>query len=250
MHLTLPSVLVQLCLYFVFPQAASVVGRRFGAEALAAFSLGSLVGNLTCLSIMVGALTAADTLMPRAYGAGHYGALGILLLQSLIVCGVLLIPPLIPLCTVMDKILRYLGQDPVASDLAADWIRIYLLGVPANLIFRVFPRFLVAQHKPWPPVLCAAVPCFVVQPILLPIFCDTLGFLGSAWAIVLTQWSVTVLLFLQTYLNPVHHSSSWPTKESWARAWKPASLQRFASLSLGGVLSLSVRIHHYYHHHL
>jgi MATE family multidrug resistance protein len=238
-HLTLPSVLVQLCLYFLFPQGASVVGRDLGTEALGGFSLGSLVGNLTCLSVVVGALTAADTLMPRAYGSKRYSQLGVLVVQSLIVCTLLLIPPLIPLCTVMETVLPWLGQDVVASQLAADWIRVYLVGLPPTVLFRVLQRFLVAQRQPWPPVYAAALPCFGLQPILVPVLVHRFGFLGSALAIVITQWAVTILLLLYLYLWPVHHPESWPTRESVHQAWKPRSLRRFWNLSLGGVLSLS-----------
>ena len=54
------NLVVQFSVLWIFPLTASVVGRTLGTEALAGFSLGSLVGNLTCLSIMTGALTAAD----------------------------------------------------------------------------------------------------------------------------------------------------------------------------------------------
>jgi Na+-driven multidrug efflux pump len=193
---------------------------------------------------MVGALTAADTLLPRAYGSKQYSQMGVLLIQSLMVSGILLIPPLIPLLTMMDYILpHWLFQDPTASALAARWIRVYLLGLPANLLFRVLQRFLVAQQQPWPPVYAAAIPCFGLQPILLPYLIQQMGFLGSAVAIVLTQWTVTLLLvwYLWWRRDSVVHVESWPTRESWSLAWQPASLKRFWNLSLGGVFSLSVR---------
>jgi multidrug resistance protein, MATE family len=58
-HITLPTVLIQFSLFLIFPMAASAVGRSVGTTAL-----GGLLGNVTCLSILEGALTAADTLMP------------------------------------------------------------------------------------------------------------------------------------------------------------------------------------------
>ncbi|MGK3754568.1 MAG: hypothetical protein ACI8RD_006877, partial [Bacillariaceae sp.] len=60
MKIAAPAVVVQFSVLWIFPLTASVVGKTLGTEALAGFSLGSLVGNLTCLSIMTGALTAAD----------------------------------------------------------------------------------------------------------------------------------------------------------------------------------------------
>jgi hypothetical protein len=58
-HIALPTVLIQFSLVLIFPMAASAVGRN----SVGTTALGGLLGNLTCLSILEGALTAADTLM-------------------------------------------------------------------------------------------------------------------------------------------------------------------------------------------
>ena len=149
--LAFPSVALQFNMYFIYPQAASVVGRNLGPLELSGLSLGCLVGNLTCLSVLVGVLSAADSLMPRAYSLGRFAELGRLTVRAILVCLIILIPPVIPLCTVLEPMLKFLGQDPTASRLAAQWVRVYLLGVPANLILRTLQRFLVAQSIPCPP---------------------------------------------------------------------------------------------------
>mmetsp|Transcript_19085 Transcript_19085/g.39230 ORF Transcript_19085/g.39230 Transcript_19085/m.39230 type:complete len:264 (+) Transcript_19085:123-914(+) len=120
-----PAVLVQFSVLFIFPQTASIVGRTLGTEALAGFSLGSLVGNLTCVSIMAGALTAADILMPRAWGAKKYEEMGFLAVRGVIICSFFLLIPIIPLCTSMEWIFDRLGQDKGASLLASKWIRFF-----------------------------------------------------------------------------------------------------------------------------
>lgn len=63
--IALPSVAAQFNLYFLFPLSASFVGRYGGTADLAGYSLGSLTGNITCLSVVLGALGAADMLMVR-----------------------------------------------------------------------------------------------------------------------------------------------------------------------------------------
>lgn len=145
LHIALPSVCVQLNMFWLFPQAASSIGLTLGTDELGGFSLGSLVGNLTLVSVIIGTLTAADTLMPRAYASERYNEVGRLAVRAVFVCTIMLIPTLFPLCFYMEWILEKLGQDPVVSSLAASWIRVYLLGVPANLVFRVSQRFLIAQ---------------------------------------------------------------------------------------------------------
>lgn len=51
--IAIPTVAVQFSAYFIYPQTASAVGRRLGTEELAGYSLASLTGNLTCLSVIV-----------------------------------------------------------------------------------------------------------------------------------------------------------------------------------------------------
>jgi Na+-driven multidrug efflux pump len=241
LRIAFPSVALQFNMYFIFPQAASEVGRVLGTEALAGFSLGCLVGNITCLSILVGVLTAADTLMPRAYGAERYAEVGRLTIRAVLVCGLLLLPPIIPLYTVMEPMMIALGQDPIASKLAASWIRVYLLGVPATLLLRTLQRFLVAQSLPWPPVYATTIPSLVIFPVLLRFLVTRMGFLGSAAAIAIVQWLMLLILLAYLRLRPVYKKETWPGL-SWpffCEVVRPKKLKEFVSLSLGGVLSLS-----------
>jgi multidrug resistance protein, MATE family len=243
LNIALPSVAVQFSVLFIFPQTASAVGLQFGTIELAGFSLGSLVGNLTCLSVMVGALTAADTLMPRAFASGRYAEMGHLAIRGFVTCALLLIPPIIPLCTIMESIFEALGQDPVAARLASKWIRIYLLGIPAMLIFRCVQSFLNSQHQVFPLVVGSTIAWFVLHPIFLKVLLPMAGFEGSALGISLTQYVMAIIVFLYLMARPVHKAETWPGL-SWKNvlaAMRPETVLQFLSLSLGGVLSLSVR---------
>jgi multidrug resistance protein, MATE family len=210
LQVSVPSVLTQLSLLLVFTQAASVVGRTLGSESFAGFSLGSLIGNLTCLSVMVGALSAAETLMPRAYGSADYREMGRLAVRSFFVCAVLLVPPVVPLCTCIEWIFIRLGQDPVAAHLAALWLPIYLVGTPAVLVFRILQRFLLAQGKPWPAVYASMVPSFCIHPVSMRVCIAVWGLEGSAVAVAVTQWLMVIYLLVYLYFRPVYHPESWP----------------------------------------
>ena len=213
LHLSLPSVAVQFSLYFLFPLTASVVGRKLGSEALAGFALGSLVGNLSCLSVIVGALSAADTLLPRAYGAGDYPEMGLLAIRGVLACTILLVPLVLLLCLALDRLLSNLGQDPVAVTLATDWIvPYYILGVPANMLFRVIQRFLVAQRRPWPPVYAGAFTSLCLHPWLVHCCVNQWGFRGSAVAISLSQWIMLAILLFYLRIKHVHHPETWSGK--------------------------------------
>jgi len=241
LEVAVPAVAVQFSVLFIFPQTASIVGRSLGKEELAGFSLGSLVGNLTCLSVMVGALTAADTLMPRAFAAQHYKEIGRLAIRGLIFGSLLLVIPIVPLYTVMEWIFDKLGQDPEASHLASEWIRIYLFGVPAMLLFRVIQSFLNSQRIVWPLVYSSLAACYLVHPILLKVCVAQFGFVGSSLAICLTQYVMIFILLLIMWFKPAHEKKSWPglTKIYFLEAISPRPMVAFLSLSLGGVLSLS-----------
>ena len=245
LSLAFPSVAVQFNMYIMYPQAASEVGRILGTVQLAGFSLGCLVGNMTCLSITVGVLSAADTLMPRAYGAERYTEVGRLAVRAVVVAVIILILPVIPLCTILQPILQFLGQDEEPARLAATWVRWYLWSVPAMLVLRTLQRFLVAQNLPWPPVYATTVPSLVIFPFLVRILVFHVGFVGSAVAIAITQWLMVLSLLLYLRIRPVYKAETWPATISLSFLgdcvrWD--KMMEFASLSLGGVMGLSVSV--------
>jgi MATE family multidrug resistance protein len=246
LYVSLPSVAVQLSVRTVFPQTASVIGRTLGTRELAAFSLASLTANLTCQSIIMGALTAAETLMPRAYGQERYREVGLLAIRGLIVSTVLLLPPIVFLCTGMEWLFQRLGQDPEASKLASEWIRIYLIAIPSFLMFRVVQAFLNAQHVVLPLVFGSFVACIVIHPILLKLIVPLLGLTGSGLCIAITQFGMISWVMLYLKVRPEHHSQSWPgfSQDAVIEALQPGPLCVFVTLSLGGVLSLSVSYVH------
>jgi len=241
LQIALPAVAVQFSVLFIFPQTAAMVGTVLGTNELAGFSLGSLVGNLTCLSVMVGALTAADTLMPRAFAAERYSEVGRLAIRGFAMCAALLVVPIIPLCTVMEWIFDALGQDEYASHLASEWIKVYLIGVPGMLLFRVVQSFLNSQHKVMPLVYASVFACFVFHPLMLNYLIPKVGFLGSGLAISLTQYAMCSVLLLYLWFNPVYKEETWPgiSKPFVMESLSPRPMLTFLSLSMGGVLSLS-----------
>ncbi|KAL7575149.1 hypothetical protein ACA910_018642 [Epithemia clementina (nom. ined.)] len=234
LQIGLPSILMRFSLVWIVPCTASAVGRQLGPVALAGFSLGSLVGNLTCLSILEGSLTAADTLVPRAFGAHNYREVARLVLRATLVSAALLSVPVLPLWYGTNKVLKTFfllyssdnsndnnnenesssSSSLQAAALAQVWVRIYLTGAPANLLFRVLTRLLLAQHKPWPLVVSSAIPALVLHPLWLRWLIPAFGFTGSAWSLVATQW--TMLLCLLTLLRWGQHQKQQPSPLPWA----------------------------------
>jgi MATE family multidrug resistance protein len=241
LEISVPTVAVQFSAYFIYPQTASAVGRNLGTEELAGFSLASLTGNLMCLSVIVGALSALDTLMPRAFGVKRYDEVGKLAIRGFLVCILVLLIPIIPLLTCVEHIFDALGQDPVASRLASKWLRTYFVGVPFVLLFRVIQRFLACQQIVLPIAYAGLVGCFLVHPLLLRCVIPAFGFLASAGAIVTTQFVQAMLVVVYLWIRPVYHIDTWKgiSVEVIQQAVEPKPMIKFFKLSLGGVVSLS-----------
>lgn len=241
-HIAAPAVLTQCAVFLLFPITASTVGLQLGTDALAGFSLGSLTANLTIQSILTGSLTAADTLLPRLFSAKQYTEMSFTTLRSLIVCCVLVVVPVVPLWTSMEPFFDILGQDPTASHLAVEWIRAFLLGVPALAGFKVIQSFLNSQHRPWPMAVSSIVACLLL-PVWLHVFIPTFAERGSALAIALSQWVMLLimLLYLKWNYPRSYEPSSWNgiNLQTVQKAIRPTPLKEYLSLSLGGVVSLS-----------
>jgi MATE family multidrug resistance protein len=239
--IAIPTVLVQFSAYFIFPQTASAVGRNLGTEELAAFSLASLTGNMMCLSIIVGALSALDTLMPRAFGLGRYQEVGKLAIRGFIVTALVMCIPLIPLLTSVKRIFNAFGQDQIVSSLSSDWLRIYLFGVPFVLLYRVIQRFLACQQLVMPIAYAGLIGCFVVHPIILHYGIRSMGFAGSAVAVVTTQFVQAFLVVLYLRVRRVYHPETWSgiSGSTIKGALEPVPMLHFFKLGMGGVVSLS-----------
>ena len=240
LEIAIPTALVQLSLFAIFPQTASAIGRRIGSEELAGFSLASLAMNMTCLSIILGILTAADTLQPRAMALGRYEEVGVLAIRGYAVCALALLVPVMVLGTLTEPILVALGQDPVAARLACEWSRIFILGIPFVVLFRDLQRFQSAQHDVLPMAIGGVIGTFLFHPLALKVLVGAYSFPGSAFAVVLTQivHSFVPIGYLY-WKKPV----TWPgvTRNTIKLALNLQEIINFFKLGLGGILSFAVR---------
>ena len=240
-NIAFPTFVIQFSVFVIFPETASVVGRHLGTEALTGYSLASLTGNLTCLTLIVGVLSAADTLMPRAFATNNFDEYGRLAIRGFVACSIVLYGPFTIMYVFLKDIYVALGQEEEASILGAHWMRIYIIGVPFVLWFRVLQRILGCQGVVWPLGLSAAIGAFLIHPVLLYTLVPLWGFTGSAVAVTLTQASVTLLTLMFVYLKPTYREDTWPilTRSSVEEATKLGPMMSFLKLGIGGVFSLS-----------
>jgi Na+-driven multidrug efflux pump len=73
---------------------ASIVGRKFGATYLSAFTLANLTGNLCTFSFVTGLYSASDTLIPQAFGVGNYKEVGLIAMRGVMATSTVILVPL------------------------------------------------------------------------------------------------------------------------------------------------------------
>lgn len=238
-NLAVPTVLVQLGATVPPAMTASYIGRHLGAVYLDGFTLASLTGNLFTLSLLSGLFSASDTLSPQAFGAGNYKEVGLLAIRGFVASLLLIIPINLVLALNMKNILIWVGEDEVTSALAAQWYRIYMCGLPFYAFYNVTWKFLSAQEIMTPLIVVLIATCGIVLPVALDRLVPLLGFIGSAFAILIYQASQAGFLLLYLIYWQPHNRMTWPGLKFWreALAWHQFAL--FFKLGAGGMLASS-----------
>lgn len=168
----------------------------------------TLTTNVTGISICIGLLAGMDTLCSQAHGAGNYAREGIVLQRALCICITCLIPIII-LWQFTDQILVGLGQDEDLAAMAGQYTRIISLGVPGFLLTEGTRRFLENQGIVKPVFY---VTLFVVGPHIgwVIFLTGKYGFVGTAWAMNISYWTMASLVLLYVIVIRPHHPQSWP----------------------------------------
>lgn len=238
-NLAVQTVLVQLGATVPPAMTASYIGRHLGAVYLDGFTLSSLTGNLLTLSLLQGLYSASDTLSPQAFGAGNYKEVGLVAMRGYVASLLLIIPINLVLSMYMRDILIWVGEDEVTSTLAAQWYRVYMWALPFYALYNVTWKFLSAQEIMTPLLVVMVGTCGIILPLTLDRLVPLLGFIGSAFAILIYQASQAGLLLLYLAYKRPHNHMTWPGLHLWreALAWKP--FQTYLRLGCGGMIAAS-----------
>lgn len=209
-----------------------VVGRFAGKEALAAVgSNGSLI-NLF-INLFIGLSVGTNVIIARDLGAGKPENIRRSVHTSITLALVSGIVLLIAGVTLSRQMLELMSSPPDVIDLAALYLRIYFLGMPATLLYNFGAAILRAQGDTRRPLyyLTAAG---VINVVLNLIFVIPLqmSVAGVAFATIISQY-VSAILVLMTLIREdgVLHldlkslSIDWNTVKRIMRIGLPAGLQ-------------------------
>lgn len=117
-----------------------------GASSLGAFTLGSMIANVTGYSLCYGFNTSLDTIMSQSYGARSFVAAA-LYSEAAVIVMTLACLPIITVWWHSSYILYYVMKIPLAVALNAQtWTRILSVGLWPTLISDVLRRWLQGQQ--------------------------------------------------------------------------------------------------------
>ncbi|KAL6060728.1 Mate-domain-containing protein [Balamuthia mandrillaris] len=197
-----------LCTMFIQLVSLFFVGH-LGPTELAAAALGTMYCNALGFSLIIGLLSALDTLCSQAFGAQSYHRVG-LVLQRAIVILMLLCIPIAAVWFFAEELLLLAKQDPETSRLAAVYTKTMIPALPCYVLFESLKRYLMAQSIVLPTMLASIlgiVVNFIGNYVLIRIF--SVGFIGAPLALVLTYFTVTLALWLSVYCLSLHRKT-WP----------------------------------------
>jgi MATE family multidrug resistance protein len=164
----------------------------------------SALGNAYFISlslVIVGILSAQDTLVSQAEGMKNERTKNIILLRSFFITFIVSIPLLI-LFMISDRVLLLIGQESETVKLAATFVRLLSIGFPAFVVNNILNRYLIAQSRVLFPMLCGVFSCGVNvlfnSMFVIGIGYKGFGFTGAPIATALTQYFMCVLLIIYT----------------------------------------------------
>ncbi|KAG2496485.1 hypothetical protein HYH03_005310 [Edaphochlamys debaryana] len=196
---------------------ASLVGlfqvARLGTAELSALTLGSTLFNLTGLSWAVGLTSGMDTLCGQVYGAGLYGAVGLLFQRAVLVCNLACLPAYV-LWSRAEWLLLAMGQPPAASRLAAGYVRTAAPCLALSTTKFCCRAYFTAQGVVLPVTIITFV-CTLLAPLYNYAFITWLegGLNGAALAYAADE--ATALLLLAAAMA-LHAWRQPPGRRTWA----------------------------------
>ena len=178
--IAVPTALGNLCEYLPVAIGMAIVGRREGADALAAVALARAYFNVTAMAVGFGLVSALRTLCPQAVGAGRPELCATYAQRA----GLLVVAGGAPCCAlqlVAGRALRALGQPARLAALAQPYcLRLCGAYFGVNLM-TVLQRVYQAHGLVWQNLAVTAAVCASAPPLQLALVAR-FGYLGLAWA--------------------------------------------------------------------
>ena len=175
---------------------------HLGTKELGASSLSTMLSAIMAFSLFQGCISSLDTLCPQAYGAGRKELVGVHVQRCLLLLALLHIPVGLVFLN-GEAVMLLLRQDREIARLVGQYLRRFLLGVPAMGIFETLKRYTQAKGDFRAGTVCLFVsaPVNVLLNYLLVYHPKIgIGFIGAPTAVAITFWLQACLLLAYIWL--------------------------------------------------
>ncbi|XP_057961020.1 protein DETOXIFICATION 12-like isoform X1 [Malania oleifera] len=207
-----PMVAVTLAQFLLQVVSTMMVGH-LGELALSSTSIAISLSGVTGFSFLMGMASALETLCGQAYGAQQYRKLSVKTYTAIFSL-ILVCLPLSLIWIYMEKLLIFIGQDPLISSEAGKFIRLLVPALFAYAILQPLVRYFQTQSLITPMVISSCLTLGLHIPLCwVLVFKSGLENLGAAMAINISYW--LNVIFLVLYMK--YSSASAKTRASVSR---------------------------------
>ncbi|XP_051141037.1 protein DETOXIFICATION 14-like isoform X1 [Andrographis paniculata] len=222
-----PMVVVTVSQYLLRISPLFMLGH-LGELSLSGASVTTSIANVTGYSIIFGMASALETLCGQAYGAQQHQRVGTYTLTG-IICLLLVALPISIMWIYIDKLLIFVGQDPLISIEAGKYAMWLIPSLFPYAIYQALVRYLQIQSMIFPMLLSTVVTlCFHLPLCWAFIFRLELGSAGAALSIGISYWFNAIILGLYVVYSPS------------CKKTHPTSFSREVFLTIRQFLSLAI----------
>ncbi|XP_018102406.1 multidrug and toxin extrusion protein 2 isoform X1 [Xenopus laevis] len=241
-----PVFLSQIMVYMV-NIVSSIFCGHLGKIELDSVTLAVAVINVTGVSIGSGLSSACDTLISQTFGGKNLKRVGTILQRGVLIV-LLFCFPCWAIFMNTEQVLLLCRQNPDVARLTQMYVMIFMPALPAVFLYQLQTRYLQNQGIIWPQVITGAS-VNIINAAVNAIFLYglNLGVVGSAWANMISQFAMCLLLFLYIRFKKLYVETwsgwSWDCLQEWGsfiRLAIPSMLMmciEWWSFEIGGFLA-------------
>lgn len=214
-------VIISQAMIFMIGFVSTIFCGHLGKTELASVALSIAVVNVTGLSIGQGLSLTCDTLISQTYGSGNLKRVGVILQRGVLILLLACFPCWAVLLNT-EVLLLLVKQSPEVASMSQLYVNVFLPALPAAFMYQLQSRYLQNQNIIWPQVVTGAIGNIlnaVINYVFL--FPLNLGVAGSAAANAISQYILTIILFVYIYVRGLH-------KATWS-GWSRECLQEWGS---------------------
>ena len=203
LRLSLPLVLTALFTRTLMVQDLILIGHFVDTDAVAATALGTTLYQMFYY-FLLGMGSAVDTMCSQSHGAGAHVDTVLWAQRGLLILSLASVPMMVVLGLGSEWILRaVMLQDAGVAAMAASYVRILLIGMPASICFDVLVKFLQSQRIMMP-FLYVSMSMNVFNIGLDVWLLSTVGFVGAPIATTACRYLSILLLGAYVWCARLH----------------------------------------------